>query len=361
MSGLFLRDDALTDVTAAARHAAALPSSEWFSRATWQHCAAAGLTGRPLDAQWGGRGDTLLDTAAAFASFGRAGAPPGLVFALGAQLWSVTMVIARFGSDAQHHRWLAPLCTGEVTGAHAMTEPGSGSDAFSLATIARDDGEHVVLDGAKTFVTNGPSGDVFVVFATADRALGWAGISAFLVERDTPGMMVGPVLATMSPSSAPLAEVVLDQCKLRAADRLGRAGSGMSIFTYAMELERSMLAAGMVGITECRLRAVLGGRPAPVLADAAAGLWSRSQTTRLLIERAATRLDQGRKAPVESALAKLSASELWYDAAQLSTLDGGARSMLAGGADDLADAVSTRIYSGTSQIQRDVLGRKLGL
>ncbi|MEY2461521.1 MAG: hypothetical protein QOG30_3351, partial [Acidimicrobiaceae bacterium] len=114
------------DVGGLAAWAAGLATDELFSRETWSACATVGLTSLPVDKNWGGRSATLTTTAELFESFARHGAPPALVFALGAQLWSVTMVLARFGTPEQHARWLPSLCAGDATAAHGMTEPDTG-------------------------------------------------------------------------------------------------------------------------------------------------------------------------------------------------------------------------------------------
>jgi alkylation response protein AidB-like acyl-CoA dehydrogenase len=321
-----------------------------FDDATWLACARAGLTGLTIDNRWGGSGRSLVDAAETFDAFAHAGAPPGLVFALGAQLWSVTSVIARFGNDEQRGRWLPGLCDGTVRGGHAMTEPSTGSDAFAMATTATATATGMRIDGAKTFVTNGPLADLFVVFATTDRAAGWAGVACFVVDRATAGLTVRSI-GSMAPSGAPLAEVVLDGCEVDAAQRLGR-GSGAVVFDHAMQLERSLLAAGLVGLAASRLAVAADDRSTR---DRRAALVARLFVTRLLVRQAATRLDAGRRTTREASLAKLAAAELWFDVAALTA--GGELD----GADALADAVAGRIYSGTSELQRELLGSGLGL
>jgi alkylation response protein AidB-like acyl-CoA dehydrogenase len=329
--------------------------AELFSETTWRQCAAVGLTGLPVDQGWGGRSATLAATATTFEAFARAGAPPGLVFALGAQQWSVTSPIARFGSGAQQARWLPGLCDGTIRGGHAMTESTTGSDAFAMATTAVERDACIVLDGSKTFITNGPHAGLFIVFATSDRALGWAGVSAHLVERGTAGFAVGPAIRVMSAAAAPLAELSLDACAVPIDQRVGRAGNGLAVFTHAMELERSLLAAGLIGLSLARLEEVTP------MSDRGVELHCRARVARLLLQRAAARLDAGRAAPRESCLAKLAASELWAAVATEVAERRGAAGMLEATGIDLADAAAGSIYSGTSEMQREMLGRRLGL
>jgi alkylation response protein AidB-like acyl-CoA dehydrogenase len=241
-----------------------------------------------------------------------------------------------------------------------MTEPDTGSDALALTTTARHDGGRVELDGVKTFVTNAPAADVVLVFATSDRALGWAGIDAYVVARETPGLSVGPPMRTMHAAAAPMADVLLERCVVTTTDRVGPPGSGMALFTYALELERSLLAAGQLGLIGNHLDTL-------AMADAAisrarwASLSARLRTSRMLVHRATARLDEGRKAPRESSLAKLSTSELWSDVARCVVDDAGPAGMLESSSGLLGDGVAGRIYSGTSELQREILGHRLGL
>jgi alkylation response protein AidB-like acyl-CoA dehydrogenase len=343
-------------VVAVAEHVAALPSEEVYAAAAWEACARVGLTSLPISPSWGGAGCSLRETAMLFEAFAAAGAPPGLVFALGAQLWSVTSVLARFGTDEQLDRWLRPLCAGRLRGAHAMTEPMAGSDAFSLVTSALVGGGGVAISGSKTLVTNGTEADLFLVFATSDRSLGWAGVGCYLVAADTPGLAVRR-LPTVAVSAPPLAELELAGCEVHATDRLS-TGSGAVVFNHAMDLERSLLAAGMIGVAWHRL--ATSEAAGAVDRDRRSALLIRLAVARSLVRQAAARLDAGRRAPRESSLAKLAASELWWSAADHVSTSSGPAAML-DEAGDLADAAAARIYSGTSQLQREMLGRSLGL
>ncbi len=334
---------------------------------TWRDGVEAGLTSLPIDPRWGGRGGSLHDTAGAFTAFAASGAPPALVFALGAQLWSVAMVLHRFAPDHLRDRWLVPLCAGECVAGHAMTEPATGSDAFALATTVAaaeggDGGEvgdgTVVIDGVKTFVTNGTRADVFLVFATSARALGWAGIGAYLVERATPGVAVTTV-DVLGPDDPPLAEVAFDACAVPAGNCIG-AKTGMAMFTYAMELERSLLAAGQLGAIEAKLRASRLTVTGRVARAQYAALHARLATCAALVDRAVDRLDAGRSAALESASAKVATSELWSDVAVWTHHLAGAGVMLAG-TGFAYDSVAAKIYSGTSELQREMIGRRMGL
>src|SRR5574337_1197306 len=149
----------------------------------------------------------------------------GLIFAINGQMWTVQMPILRFGTDEQKDRYLPRLCSGELIGANGVTEPNSGSDAFSLSTSARLDGDRYILNGAKTFCTAASEADVFMVFATVDKRKGFMGVTAFIVERDFPGFRVGKVIEKMGLRTAPMAELILEDCRVPVKNRLGKEGT----------------------------------------------------------------------------------------------------------------------------------------
>ncbi|WP_424753125.1 acyl-CoA dehydrogenase family protein, partial [Klebsiella pneumoniae] len=153
----------------------------------WEKCADLGLLGLPVPKEYGGVGADVLTTVIALEALGYACTDNGLVFSLNAQMWACETPIIHFGTEEQKQRYLPGLSDGSLLAAHGMSEPGSGSDAFGLSTVAdRRDGSYV-LTGTKTFVTNAPQADLYVLFATIDRSLGFAGITGFLVEKGTRG------------------------------------------------------------------------------------------------------------------------------------------------------------------------------
>ena len=143
-----------------------------LSRESWKECARFGIQGMPVPEEFGGAAHDVLTTMLVMEGLGYSCLDQGLLFSLHAQMWAVETPIARFGSDAQKRRYLPGLCDGSLIGAHGMSEPGSGSDAFALSTRAERKGDRYVLNGSKTFVTNAPVADLFLVFATVDRKKG---------------------------------------------------------------------------------------------------------------------------------------------------------------------------------------------
>jgi alkylation response protein AidB-like acyl-CoA dehydrogenase len=345
-----------------------------FPVAEWRAAGEMGLLGLSLPERHGGLGLDALTTAYAVEAFGRGCRDGGLVFSAAAHLFACAMPIARFADDALRERWLPKLASGEAIGANAITEAEAGSDVFALKTTAVRDGSSYVLDGAKSFVTNGPVADAILVYAKTAPGDGYLGISAFVVERGTPGLRVGEPFKKMGLESSPIASVYLDGCRVPAGNRLGREGEGAAIFTDSMHWERACLFAGYVGAMERQLEecvAFAGARRQfrkPIgrqqaIAHRIADMKLRLDGARLLLYRACWLRDRGAEATLEVSLAKLAVSE----AAIQSGLDaiqihGGSGYLVETGVERaLRDALPATIFSGTSEIQRDLIARGLGL
>jgi len=349
-------------------HAGSFPSENW------RKCAQFGIHGLPMPKDFGGSGVDVLTTMLAMEGLGYGCRDNGLIFGVNAQMWSVQVPILRFGSESQKRTYLPRLISGEWIGAHGMTEPDSGSDAFGLSTTAERRGDTYVLHGSKIFVTNAPVADLFVIFGTVSKARGFMGITAFLVERGTPGLSVGQPIQKMGLRTSPFAEVVLSDCEVRAENRLGAEGNGATIFKHSMACERSGILASAVGTMERQLEACTEyakrrrqfGRPIGAfqsVANRIVDMKVRLETARLLLYKAGWLRSQGEEAGEETAMAKLYLSECFLQ----SSLDA---VQVHGGYGyttefelerDVRDAVAGRIYSGTSEIQRQVIARSMGL
>jgi hypothetical protein len=345
-----------------------------FSRDLWRRCGEFGIQGLPFPAEYGGGGQDVLTTLLAMEALGEGCADNGLLFGLAAQMWSVQMPIWRHGTEEQKRRWLPPLCRGELIGAHGMSEPDSGSDAFALRTTAVRRGDVYVLNGTKTFVSEAPVADVFVVFATIDPAKGPLGLTGFVVARDTPGLRVGGHIEKLGLRTSPMAELVFEDCAVPATERLGRDGRAVQIFNDSMEWERACILAASLGTQQrlldasvryCRERHQFGRAIGEFqsVANRLVDMKLRLEASRLLLYRAAWAKERGEQAGVWAALAKLYVSE----AGLASGLDA---VQVRGGYGytteyeverDLRDAVGGTLYSGTSEIQRNLIARSLGL
>jgi alkylation response protein AidB-like acyl-CoA dehydrogenase len=343
-------------------------------REAWRKCAELGLQGMPVPLEYGGADATATTIAAALEALGYGCRDNGLIFSLNAQLWACERPLVRFGSEEQKRRYLPGLCDGTLVAAHGMTEPESGSDAFSLKTTATARGNRWILDGSKTFVTNAPEGDLFVVFATTDQRLGFAGLCAFIVERDAPGLTVGPPLAKMGLRSSPMGELFFDGCDIAAESLIGTVGAGMAVFNDAMLWERGMILAASVGTMRRQLEQCLSyagdrkqfGKPIgsfQAVSHRIADMRLRLETSRLMLYRFARLLDAGTATAIDAALTKLHLSDSLVQSS-LSALEihGGYGYMAEYPFErDFRDALGSRIYSGTSDMLRNVVAHHLGL
>jgi len=345
-----------------------------FPRKEWKRCAEFGIQGLPVPTAYGGAGQDLTTTMLAMEALGYACRDNGLVFSLNAQMWAVELPLTRFGTEEQKQRYLPALCRGDIIAAHAITEPDHGSDVTSMATRYVREGDWYVLDGVKTFVTNGPVADVVLAFATVDRGLRSAGITGFLIERGTPGMELSGPISKMGLRTSPMGEVVFSGCRVPAANRLGAEGAGMAVFNAAMEWERACIFAAHLGamqrlledtIAYAKTRKQFGekiSRFSPI-ADRIVDMKVAIEAGRLLLYKVAATKDAGEDALLDAAIAKLFVSEAHVrqalDAVQIHGGYGYATEMQI--ERELRDAIPGTIYSGTSEMQRKIIARLLGL
>jgi alkylation response protein AidB-like acyl-CoA dehydrogenase len=345
-----------------------------FSFEAWKKCAAFGIQGLPVPEDYGGQGADATTVMLALEAFGYGCKDNGLIFALNAQMWACEIPLVRFGTDEQKRRYLPGLCDGSLIAAQGMTEPDSGSDAFSLATAAEKAEDHYVLNGSKTFVTNGPQADVFLVYATTDRSSGFAGLCVFIVDRETPGLSIGQPLHKMGLRTSPMSELFFDGCVVPADRMVGQPGAGMAIFNVAMQWERSCILASTVGTMQRQLeRCIVHARERrqfgqPIgkfqaVSHRIADMKVRLETARLLPYRLGWLIDRGKSTALDAALAKLYLSECYLQ----SSLDalqifGGYGYMSEYELErEVRDAIGSRIHSGTSDIQRNIIAGLLGL
>ena len=345
-----------------------------LSRENWQKCADFGILGLAIPEELGGAGADIMTTMLVMEGLGYGCRDNGLIFAINAQMWSVQHPILTFGTEAQKRKYLPKLCNGEWIGAHGMSEPDSGSDAYSLRTQAKRVEGGYVLNGTKMFVTNAPIADVALVFATVDSNKGIGGITAFLIEMGTAGFSVSRDLEKMGLRTSPMAELILEECFVPAENRLGREGAGSSIFNDSMEWERSSILGSHVGAMERQLETCIRyarerrqfGKPIgkfQSVANRIADMKVRLETARLLLYKVAWQKKMGKPAVMEAALAKLYLSECFVQSSldAVRTLGGYGYMTEFEVERDLRDAVGGTLYSGTSDIQRMIIARMAGL
>jgi alkylation response protein AidB-like acyl-CoA dehydrogenase len=345
-----------------------------FIKELWKKCADFGIQALPVPEEYGGFDADILTAMLTMEGLGYGCHDNGLIFGINAQLWSVQMPIMNFGTDEQKRKYLPGMCRGELIGAHGMTEPDSGSDAYSLKTRAvRCDGGYL-LNGTKMFVTNAPVADLAVVFATTDPGKGVWGITAFIVENGTPGYSVSRDIEKMGLRTSPMGELVLQDCFVPQENRLGAEGIGSRIFNNSMEWERSCILASHLGTMERQLEKsiqyardrVQYGQPIgkfQSVSNRIVDMKVRLETARLLLYKVAWLKKMGKSAVMEAAMAKLHLSECFVQSSMdaIRTLGGYGYMTEFEVERDLRDAIGGTIYSGTSDIQRNIIARLLGL
>ncbi|HEU4428106.1 MAG TPA: acyl-CoA dehydrogenase family protein [Myxococcota bacterium] len=345
-----------------------------FDRAGWKKLADAGVHGLPIPEEFGGIGADALTTVGVLESLGHACRDNGLVFSVNAHMWTLEIPILHFGSDEQKRRFLPKLVSGEWIGGNAMSEPASGSDAYSLSTTAELRGDRYLLNGSKVFVSNGPVADVIMAFATVDKARGARGVTGFLIEKGTPGFQAIGATRKMGMRTSPMCELFLENCEVPVENRLGKEGAGTNLFTHSMTWERACILASAVGsmqrlldvsIAYARERKQFGRAIGSfqLVASRIVDMKLRLETARALLYQAAWQRSRGRSIFLEAALAKLHISESWVRCAEdAMQIHGGYGYMEDYEIErDLRDAYGSRIFSGTSEIQRTIVATLLGL
>ena len=346
-----------------------------FPRDLWNRCKDFDLLGLCVPKSFGGGGLDALSTVLALEAFGYGCHDSGLVFAIGAHLFSCVVPIWKHGTEEQKRQYLPGLSNGELIGGNASTESEAGSDIFSMSTFARADGTSFRLSGRKVFVSNGPVADVLVVTALTDeKKRSFGGLSSFIVETSTAGIKRSASHAKMGLRTAPLGDVTFDDCQVPANSLLERAGAGATIFSEFMEWERIGLCAAHVGTMERLLELMIErarqrkqfGQPIgkfQSVANAIADVKLSLETARLLAYRAARLLDQEKSVSLDASMVKLYTSEsLVRAAATAIRVFGGLGYMTDTGVErTLRDAMASTIYSGTSDIHRNIIARWLGL
>jgi len=347
---------------------------EQFNFEGWKKCAQFGIHNLTIPKEYGGLETDPLTTIGALESLGYACKDNGLIFSINAHMWTCQAPILEFGTEEQKKKYLPRLGSGEFIGGNAMSEPNSGSDAYSLRTTAEKKGDKYLLNGSKMFVSNGPFADVVMVYATVDRSKGPRGITAFIVEKTFPGMSVSRKIDKMGLRTSPMAELYFDNCEVPEENRLGKEGSGPMLFTHSMTWERGFILASAVGAMERLLETCIRyakerkqfGQSIgkfQLVASRIVDMKMRLETSRAMLYKIGWLKAQGKSAFLEAAMAKLQISESWVqsclDAVQI---HGGYGYTTEYEVErELRDAVGSRLYSGTSEIQRQIIAPLLGL
>jgi acyl-CoA dehydrogenase len=341
-----------------------------FPREILRKMGELGLMGIPVAEKYGGAEMDFVSYIIAINELSKVSATVGVILSVHTSVG--TNPIIYFGNDEQKQRYLPKLASGEYLGAFCLTEPSSGSDAASLKSRAVKDGEHYVLNGSKMFITNGGEADVYIVFASTDPTLKTKGISAFIVEKNTSGLVIGKDERKMGLHGSRTVQLTFENMRVPAENLLGQEGEGFKIAMANLDVGRIGIAAQALGIAEAALEAATAyakerkqfGKPIAAqqgigfkLADMATNV----EAAKLLLYRAADLRAQGLNCGKEASMAKLFASktavEVTTEAIQVF---GGY-----GYTEDypveryFRDAKVTEIYEGTSEIQRIVISKYL--
>ena len=349
-------------------------AAERFSRDKWQLIRESGVIRIPFAEQWGGLGHDALTLVYVLEELGYGCRDAGLLFALATQVVSAAIPLQKFGSEELKERYLARLIDGEIISAHAISEPSAGSDAMAMSTTATPDGDGYLLNGGKTFITNGPIADVITVYAKLETGHGASGITAFLVPTDTPGFLVGPPIAKLGLNTCPFCELEFTDCRVPASNILGKPGAGFFILEHVMNWEILCIFIMMAGEMQERMERCIAhvkkrtafGVPiasnqyvAGKIVDQKIGI----ETSRKHLYDTARRFAKGRSVTTEISMAKLVTSEANLASALSAVqLFGGRGYMREHGMEKgLRDAVGGPIYSGTNEMQRVRIASMLGL
>ena len=345
-----------------------------FPRDLWHRCADMRIIAIPFPEEWGGEGFDFISTVAVFHALGYACTDSGLVHSLVTQVVCGIQILL-FGSPEQRSQLLPELTSGRLIYSQGITEPGSGSDAFAMGTAAVKKEGGYVLNGTKTMITNGPVADRALIFAVTDPAkkvLG--GLSCFLVSKENPGFCAGRPMEKMGLRTMTNGELIFNECYVPVTSLVGREGQGAILFNEALEWERILIPACLLGqlervLQECvqyaRERQAFGQSIGDfqAISHKIAKMKMNAELGRLALYNAAKLKDQCKRAALESSVTKLFISEslkqACLDAVQIL---GGYGYMSESGVErELRDSIASTIYSGTSEMQLNIIARLTGL
>ena len=349
--------------------AAEMDETEVYSLELLEKLKKVGLLGIPYDKKYGGAGADVLTYAVAMEEVSKVDASTGITMSVHTSL--CCPCINDFGTEEQKEKYLRPLVNGTWSGCFSLTEPGAGTDASGAKTIAEktEDGKYYVLNGQKVFTTNGGFADVFIVFALTDKTKGPKGMSAFIVEKGTPGMIIGENIKRMGIRAASNVEVAFVDCKVPAENLLGKEGKGYGIAMGALAGGRIGIAAQATGIAQGALNEAIKyskerkqfGKPLSSFQHTqfqCVEMQTRIDAARLLTWRAAKAKDDHENYTPLSAMAKLYASQVAVEVTRFAVqLMGGYGYSREYTVERMyRDAKITEIYEGTSEAMKMVAG-----
>jgi alkylation response protein AidB-like acyl-CoA dehydrogenase len=357
--------------------AAEFDESGEFPHKTIQKMGEMGFMGIEIPEEYGGAGMDTLAYVLALEEISKADAAHGVIMSVNNSLYCHG--IMKFGTEEQKRRFVTPIASGKAIGAYSLTEPMSGSDAGTMKSRAVRDGNHYILNGRKSWVTSGPVADYFVVFMMTDPEKKHKGITAFLVEGNTPGLTRGKKEPKLGIRASATSELIFEECRVPVENRLGEEGEGFKIAMTVLDAGRIGIATQALGIAEAAYEAARQyavtreafGQPIGAFQGTGfkiADMKTRIEASRLLIYNAAMAKEKskkdGRRYSLEASMAKLFASEtaMWVTHQAVQIHGGMGYSKELPIERYFRDAKITEIYEGTSEIQRLVISRsEMGL
>jgi alkylation response protein AidB-like acyl-CoA dehydrogenase len=345
-----------------------------FSEDGWKRLAQAGLFGLPFGEDFGGLGQDLLTTMHVLEALGESCRDGGLSFSASTHIVSAGVPLQRFGRAELKARYLPGICAGTAIGAHAITEPEGGSDIMRMRTTAVADGDTFVLNGTKAFVSNGPIAGLIVVYARTGKPENPAGITAFLVERDTPGITTGQPIEKMGLRTSPLCELFLDDVRVPKANVIGSVGAGFLVLDHVMKWE--ILCGFTISLGEMQHRLERCVEYARTRTQFGAHIGSYQSTANRIVEMkidvetsrkwlydTAEKLSSNQNIATDLAITKLVTSEANVRSAlsAIQIFGGYGYTAEYGLEKELRNAVAGTIYSGTTEIQKQRISTLMGL
>jgi len=350
--------------------ASEIDRTEEFPWETIKKMAKYNMMGIPIPREYGGAGGDNLSYIIAVEELSRACASTGIILSVHTSL--ACHPILQFGTEEQKQKYLIPLAKGEKLGAFALTEPNAGTDAANQQTTAVLEGDFYVLNGSKVFITNGGKADIYIVFAMTDKSKGTRGISAFIVEKGTPGFSFGKKEEKMGIRASSTAELIFDNCRVPKSNLLGKEGEGFKIAMNTLDGGRIGVAAQALGIAQAALDETIKyvkerqqfGKPIGTFQGLQwyiAEMATKVQAARWLVYHAAWKKDKKLPYSMEAAQAKLFASEtaMWVTTKAVQIHGGYGYTKDYPLERFMRDAKITEIYEGTSEVQKMVISANI--
>jgi butyryl-CoA dehydrogenase len=367
MARTLFRDFAVQQVKPLARE---VDENEAFPGGTVEKMQKLGLLGIPISKEYGGQGCDTLTYILCVEELSKVCGTTGVIVSAHTSLCCDP--IKNFGTPEQKEKYLRPLVTGKKLGAFGLTEPNAGTDASGQQTKAVLEGDEYILNGSKIFITNGKEADIYIIFAMTDKSKGTKGISAFIVEKDTPGFTFGTKEKKMGIRGSATYELIFSDCRIPKENLLGQEGKGFSYAMQTLDGGRIGIAAQALGLAAGALETTIAyvkerkqfGKPLSKFQNTQfqiANMATQVEAARLLVYKAAIAKDTQKKYSMEAAMAKLYASEAASEVTSMAVqLHGGYGYIREYDVERMMrDAKITEIYEGTSEVQRMVISGTL--